>query len=232
VRILAGTSGFAYREWVGSFYPEEIGADELLPFYARRFGTVEINNSFYRMPTWPLLEKWAGQVPPDFRFTIKANQRITHLKRLKDVAEPLGYFLDVVSRWGSRLGAVLFQLPPNFKKDLARLEDFLSLLPASLPCAFEFRHESWFEDAVYEALRRRGAALCLAESEEITTPVVATAPFGYLRLRRESYDDAALEAWVERMRAQGWREAFVFLKHEDEGQAARLAARLIELAGA
>jgi len=230
MRILAGTSGFAYKEWVGSFYPEEIGADELLPFYAKHFGTVEINNSFYRMPTWRVLEKWAGQVPEDFRFTIKANQRITHIKRLSDVAEPLGYFLDVVTMWGARLGAVLFQLPPNFKLDLPRLEDFLARLPAGVPAAFEFRHESWFDDQVYEALRRRGAALCLAESEEITTPVVATAPFGYLRLRREAYDDAALDAWVKRMHEQGWREAYVFLKHEDEGQAAKLAARLLELA--
>src|SRR4051812_5982365 len=123
MRIHAGTSGFSYKEWVGTFYPEEIASDELLPFYAKHFGTVEINNSFYRMPTWNVLERWAGQVPEDFRFTIKANQRITHTKRLKDVAEPLAYFLDVVTRWGPRLGAVLFQLPPNFKKDLPRLED-------------------------------------------------------------------------------------------------------------
>jgi uncharacterized protein YecE (DUF72 family) len=227
MRVLAGTSGFSYKEWKGSFYPEDLPAEEMLRFYAARLPAVEINNTFYRMPKAELLAGWAEQVPDGFRFVLKASQRITHHKRLKEVAEEVGYFFRVAATLGDRLGPVLFQLPPNLKKDLPRLSDFLDLLPAATRAAVEFRHASWFEDDVYEALRARGAALCIAEDEELSTPPVATAAWGYLRLRRADYGDAEVLAWADRVRAQPWDEAYVFFKHEDAGTGPRLAAELL-----
>ncbi len=228
VRVLPGTSGFSYKEWKGSFYPEDLPNAEMLRFYAERFPAVEINNTFYRMPKAALLAGWAEQVPEHFRFVLKASQRITHHKRLKEASEEVDYFLRVASTLGDRLGPVLFQLPPNLKKDLPRLSAFLEALPPATRAAFEFRHASWFEDDVFEALRSRGAALCIAEDEDLAAPLVATAGWGYLRLRRQDYGDAEVDAWAERIRAQAWDEAYVFFKHEDSGTGTRLAARMRE----
>jgi len=228
MRVLCGTSGFSYKEWKGSFYPDDLPADQMLSFYAGRLPAVEINNTFYRMPKPALLAAWAEQVPAGFRFVLKASQRITHRKRLKEAGEEVSYFFQTASTLGERLGPSLFQLPPNLKKDLPRLEAFLAVLPAGARAAFEFRHASWFEDDVFDALRSRGAALCVAEDEELATPPVATADWGYLRLRRQDYDDAAVAAWAEKVRGQAWSEAYVFFKHEDAGSGPRLAAKLLE----
>ncbi len=227
MRVLAGTSGFSYKEWKGSFYPEDLPADEMLASYAARLPAVEINNTFYRMPKAALLEGWAAQVPAEFRFVLKASQRITHFKRLKEAGPEVEYFFQTASTLGERLGPTLIQLPPNLRKDLPRLETFLSVLPRGARAAFEFRHASWFEEDVYSALRAQGAALCIAEDEELATPLVATAEWGYLRLRRQDYDDAAVAAWAERVRAQAWTEAYVFFKHEDAGSGPKLAAEFL-----
>jgi len=227
MRVLAGTSGFSYKEWKGSFYPEDLPAEEMLAYYSARLPAVEINNTFYRMPKPSMLEGWAAQVPAEFRFILKASQRITHRKRLKEAGDEVAYFFQTASTLGERLGPTLFQLPPNLKKDLPRLEAFLEVLPPRAPAAFEFRHASWFEDDVFGALRAKGAALCVAEDEELATPLVATADWGYLRLRRQDYDDAAVAGWAEKVRAQAWTEAFVFFKHEDAGSGPKLAAELL-----
>jgi uncharacterized protein YecE (DUF72 family) len=226
MRVLAGTSGFSYKEWRGSFYPEDLPASEMLRFYAGRLPAVEINNTFYRMPKPALLQGWAAQVPEDFRFVLKASQRITHRKRLKEAGEETAYFFGVAAALGSRLGPALFQLPPNLKKDLPRLEVFLALLPDGARAAFEFRHPSWFEDDVFAALRAHRAALCLAEDEELATPLEATCDWGYLRLRRQDYSEADVAAWAEKIRGQSWSEAYVFFKHEEAGSGPALAASL------
>jgi len=228
MRVLAGTSGFSYKEWKGSFYPEDLPAERMLAYYAERLPAVEVNNTFYRMPKPALLESWAAEVPAEFRFVLKASQRITHFKRLKEAGSEVEYFFGVASTLKERLGPALFQLPPNLKKDLPRLEGFLQTLPAGARAAFEFRHASWFEDDVFGALRARGAALCVAEDEELATPLVATADWGYLRLRRQDYDAGAVTAWAAKVKAQPWTEAFVFFKHEDAGSGPRLAAEFLE----
>jgi uncharacterized protein YecE (DUF72 family) len=228
MRVLAGTSGFSYKEWKGSFYPEDLPASRMMAYYAERLPAVEINNTFYRMPKPALLEGWASEVGPEFRFVLKASQRITHFKRLKEAGSEAEYFFGVARTLGERLGPALFQLPPNLKKDLPRLEAFLQTLPADARAAFEFRHASWFEDDVFAALRARGAALCVAEDEELATPLVATAEWGYLRLRRQDYDDAAVAAWAEKVRGQSWSEAYVFFKHEDAGAGPRLASEFLK----
>ena len=229
LRVLAGTSGFSYKEWKGSFYPEDLPAPRMLAYYAERLPAVEINNTFYRMPKPALLEGWAAEVPPEFRFVLKASQRITHFKRLKEAGDEVAYFFGVAAVLGERLGPALFQLPPNLKKDLPRLEAFLETIPQDRRPAFEFRHASWFEDDVFEALRRKGAALCIAEDEELATPLVATAGWGYLRLRRQDYGDEAVAAWAEKVRGQPWSEAYVFFKHEDAGAGPRLAAQFLSV---
>ena len=228
MRLLTGTSGFSYKEWKGSFYPEDMKPEGMLPHYAERLPAVEINNTFYRMPKPELLTGWCDQVPESFRFVLKASQRITHRKRLKDAAEEVDWFYRVAAALGTRAGPTLFQLPPNLKKDLPRLQDFFAVLPERKPAAFEFRHASWFEDDVFEALRSRGAALCIAEDEDLATPLVATAGWGYLRLRRQDYGDEAIADWARKIRAQPWEEAYAFLKHEDSGTGPRLAAALAE----
>jgi uncharacterized protein YecE (DUF72 family) len=231
--VRTGTSGFSYEPWRGSFYPEELPTKRWLAYYAERLPAVEINNTFYRMPKASLLAGWAEQVPEDFRFAIKAPRRITHIKRLKSAEEETGYFVETLGALGSRLGVVLFQLPPNLKLDLARLETFLDLLAGRVPAAFEFRHPSWSEPAVVSLLRARGAALCIADVDEAPAPeAVATASFTYVRLRRECYAAADLAEWVARLRALPVRDAFVFFKHEDAGVGPRLAAELLTLAGA
>lgn len=229
MRVLAGTSGYSYKEWKGSFYPEDLPAGEMLRYYSARLAAVEINNTFYRMPSAKLLAGWAEQVPERFRFALKASQQITHRLRLKEAADPVGYFFRVAATLGDRLGPVLFQLPPNLKKDLPRLTDFLSLLPAGSRAAFEFRHVSWFEADVLEALRSCGAALCVAEDEDLATPLEATAPWGYLRLRRQDYGPADVAAWAERLGKQPWSEVYVFFKHEEGGAGPRLAGQLQEV---
>jgi len=229
MKLYAGTSGYSYKEWKGSFYPEDLPADGMLRHYATKLPAVEINNTFYRMPKASVLAQWAEQVPDGFRFVLKASQQITHRLRLRDAAQPVAYFFDIATTLGDRLGPALFQLPPNLKKDLPRLTDFLGLLPPASRAAFEFRHESWFGDDVFEALRDRGAALCIAEDEELATPMVATASWGYLRLRRQDYDDAAVAAWARKIHGHTWGEAYAFFKHEDGGAGPKLAEKLLEL---
>jgi uncharacterized protein YecE (DUF72 family) len=225
MRILAGTSGFSYPAWKGSFYPRDLPASRMLHAYAARLPAVEINATFYRMPRAATLAAWRAEVPPSFVFALKAPQRITHVKRLVGVADDVAFFLRTAAELGGALGPVLWQLPPTFRKDLPRLRELLALLPRGGRFAFEFRHESWRSDDVLEALAAAGAALCIAEDEAAATPVVATAAFGYLRLRRRDYDDAALARWADVVRAQPWREAFVFFKHEDEGRGPDYALR-------
>lgn len=231
MELYVGTSGYAYREWQGSFYPPELPAKRMLNHYATQLRAVEINSTFYRMPTVALLQAWAREVPPDFRFVLKAPQRITHLQRLVDADEAVGALLDAAATLQQRSGALLFQLPPSLKKDLLRLDTFLALLPTPHRAAFEFRHASWFDDEVMDLLHAHHAALCVADAEsELGVPCVATADWGYLRLRRPDYDDAALRAWVLRVRQQGWQQAFVFFKHEEAGRAPQLAQRFLQLA--
>ncbi len=230
MHVLAGTSGYAYKEWKGSFYPQALPHAGMLAYYAGRLPTVEINNTFYRLPSKDVILQWAEQVPQDFAFVLKASRRITHMKRLKDAAEPLEYLLTNAAVLERRLGPILFQLPPNMKKDVERLRGFLELLPDGLLAAFEFRHASWFEDDVYKALRERACALVIADTDDGATPLQRTAPFGYLRLRREQYDDAALERWRDEVCSQSWERAFVFFKHEDAGMGPALAERILRIA--
>lgn len=231
MRILAGASGYSFKEWKGSFYPEDIRADGMLAFYAARLPTVEINNTFYRMPKTSVLEAWAGAAPEGFRFAIKASRRITHISRLKleSAAEPLGYLYKNLGALGAKRGPVLFQLPPNLKKDLPRLSAFLQLLPADHGAAFEFRNDTWFADDVYDALKGAGAALVVSEREDgAAPPLVETAPFGYVRLRLESYSEDDLGRWAEKLAATGWRETFAYFMHEPT--APGYAATLMRLA--
>ena len=218
MKILVGTSGWSYKEWKGSFYPPKLPAEEMLRFYGDRFPTVEVNNSFYRIPAERVLATWAEQVPEAFRFVLKASRRVTHNSRLKDEDGSLAYFLQAVNPLGNRLGATLFQLPPTFKKDVDRLRNFLAALPRRWAAAIEFRHPSWFVDEVYDLLRARDVPLVAVDEDETEgqgSPLVPTASWGYLRLRRSAYDRTALEGWVTRIRGNPWSEAYVFLKHED-----------------
>ena len=227
--ILIGTSGYNYPEWRGTFYPEKFPPAKMLPYYAERFATVEINYTFYRMPSGKTVAGWDGQTPPGFRFALKAPQRITHFARLRDVGEPLRYFVDTARTLGDKLGPILFQLPPSFARDLARLADLLALLPAELRCAFEFRHASWLAEDVYERLRAANAALCIADSEAGSTPLVATADWGYLRLRDEGYTPADLDRWAATVRelSTRWRDTYVYFKHEESGIGPAFARELV-----
>lgn len=231
MRLLAGTSGFAYKQWKGPFYPEDLRDDEMLGYYAGRLATVEINNTFYRMPRESVVASWADQTPDGFRFVLKASRKITHFGRLKNVESELEYFLRVSTVLGPKRGPSLFQLPPTMKKDAARLRDFVALLPRAWPAAFEFRHASWFDDETYDILRARNAALCVADkgTDEDATPLMATANWGYVRLRAETYDEADLTRWIATLGNQPWQVTYVFFKHEDAGVGAKLALRLMEL---
>jgi uncharacterized protein YecE (DUF72 family) len=231
MQVLVGTSGFSYPAWRGSFYPEKLPESKMLGHYATRMGAVEINNTFYRMPTPETLARWAAETPDAFRFALKSPRRITHDRRLSDVTSAVERLDQAARALGEKLGPILFQLPPNMKKDVVRLDDFLATLPPGLRAAMEFRHTSWFEDDVYACLRTRGAALCIAESEELATPPIATAPWGYLRLRRQDYDRAALDAWAERIQGQSWETAYVFFKHEDEAKGPDFAATFTNICG-
>lgn len=235
--VLAGASGYAYRPWKGPFYPADLKDKEMLRFYGERLRTVEINNTFYRMPKREVLEAWAAEVPDDFLFAIKASRRITHLSRLKGVDDPLSFLLENVGVLGERMGPLLFQLPPHLKADLDRLQRFFDLLPEGRQVAMEFRHPSWFEPPLVDMLRGRGVALCFVERENsegedvpLEVPFEPTGGFGYLRLRKDDYADDELRGWLDRIRAQPWTAAYVYFKHEDEGAAPKLALRLMELA--
>jgi len=215
--LWAGASGYAFKEWKGSFYPEKIQPEAMLAWYAERLPTVEINSSFYRMPKATVLEHWAQVTPATFRFAIKAPRRITHEARLaaESAADPVAFLYKNLEALGAKRGPVLFQLPPFLKKDLARLQAFLQLLPEDHRAAFEFRHDSWFDDEVVALLRSAGASLCLSEREDSTAPpLIETAPWGYVRLRLETYSPADLEAWAERLAATNWREVYVYFMHE------------------
>jgi uncharacterized protein YecE (DUF72 family) len=235
MRVLAGTSGWSFKEWKGTFYPADLPADGQLAYYATRFPCVEVNNTFYRMPKESVLAQWAAQVPPEFRFALKASQRITHYSRLRDVADNVQYFLRMSNALGPKRGPSLFQLPPNLKKDLPLLTDFVALLPPRWRATIEFRHPSWFEDPVYEALKSKDVALCIADQDDFETPPVATAKWGYLRLHRATYDEAGLARWAETIKGFGWDEAFVFFKHDEaegSGPDGALAfAKLVPAAG-
>lgn len=232
MRVHVGTSGFSYPEWKGRFYPATIKPAEMLPFYAGRFATVEINNTFYRMPRAALLEEWAAQVPQGFTFGLKAPKRITHVERLgESAADAVAHFLRVARQLGPRLGPLLFQLPPYFRKDVALLESFLALLPPDVRVAFEFRSSSWLDEDVHASLRRHGVTLCIAETDDRDTPtMITTASWGYLRLRRREYDPAALADWVARLRGTEWSDAFVYFKHEDEARGPLFASAFREAA--
>ena len=230
--FLVGTSGFSYPAWRGTFYPEKQPASGMLAFYAGVFQAVEINNTFYRMPSPALLSGWTAQTPATFRFALKAPQQITHRLRLKDAAEPAREFVRRSEALGAARGPLLFQLPPHLKADLSRLGDFLAALPGSIEPAFEFRHPSWFHDDTWALLREHGAALCIAQTDDLDTPLVATAPFGYARLRREEYCTGDLAAWAERLRAvEGWQRVYVFLKHDEAGRAPALARAFLDALG-
>jgi uncharacterized protein YecE (DUF72 family) len=231
MRFLVGTSGYSYKEWRGTFYPSDAKPQDMLRCYATRLGTVEINNTFYRMPSEKLLLDWAAQVPAGFSFVLKAPQRITHQERLAGSRESLTRLLQAATALGERLGPLLFQLPPSFPRDLPRLVEFLALLPPGARAAFEFRHPSWFETPVYEALSERGQALVVADVDGAEpSPIVPTAGFGYLRMRRAHYEEDALRRWIERVGREPWERAWVFFKHEDEGSGPALAVRFAELA--
>ncbi len=231
MKILVGTSGYGYKEWKGKFYPAKISPKDMLRFYGERLSAVEINNTFYHMPTEPVLASWAEQVPDDFVFALKAPQIITHLKRLRGVDGETEYLFRTLSVLDRKLGPVLFQFPKSFRADLPRFKEFLALLPGRSSCAFEFRNPSWLEPETLDLLRERGYSLCTADTDENPArEIVQTAPWGYLRLRR-SYTDADLSQWLERILAQQWETAFVFFKHEAEAQGPEMAMRFRELAG-
>ena len=229
-QLLAGTSGFSYKEWLGKFYPEKHPADQMLRYYASHFATVEINNTFYRMPAEAMLANWTEQVPEGFCFTLKAPRRITHELRLKECETHVAEFVRRAQALGGRLGPLLFQLPPFLKKDLPRLRDFLALLPAGRAVAFEFRNSSWNDDEVYGTLREKRAMLCYTDTDEgDSPPVIATADSGYLRLRRTHYEDAELGEWAGRIAALKLDRAYVYFMHEDDALGTVFARKLMEL---
>jgi uncharacterized protein YecE (DUF72 family) len=228
VNLLAGTSGYSFKEWLGHFYPDKLAAGEMLRHYAARLPTVEINNTFYRMPDEAVLARWRDEVPAGFSFALKARSRITHDKRLKEAGPDVAEFMRRAAALGDKLGPVLFQLPPFLKKDLPRLRDFLAVLPAGTRAAIEFRHDSWLDDDVYAALREASAMLCVADTDEGDTPLVATAAEAYVRLRRTHYDDAELHAWAERFAALRLATTWVYFMHEDEALGTGFALRLLD----
>lgn len=233
MKFLVGTSGYAYKEWKGSFYPAKLPQKEMLAYYATQFSTVEVNYTFRQLPSPNVVAAWAEQTPESFRFVLKARQVITHFKRLQGAEKETDDFLRMASILQERQGPILFQLPPNFKKDVSRLATFLSYLNGRTKVAFEFRHASWFDEDVYACLREHGAALCVADAEDLpAADLVPTASWGYVRLRDEGYADKDLREWAKRIDCQSWDEAYVFFKHEDSGAGPKLASRFLELAGA
>ena len=232
MRYLIGTSGYNYPEWRGSFYPEKFPAAKMLAYYAERFNTVEVNYTFYRIPTPALLEGWARGTPDGFTFTLKAPRRITHDSKLQRVEDLTQTFCRTATTLGSKLGVLLFQLPPTLKRDDGVLASFLETLPEGTRAAFEFRHASWHDDAVFEALRRRNLALCIADSEKMSTPVVRTADYSYFRLRDEGYQPADIERWGTTIaQGDGIRDAYVYFKHEEQGKGPEFAQLLMKALG-
>jgi len=231
--IWVGTSGYNYPEWKGRFYPPSLPASKMLGYYSERFPTVEINYTFYRMPTEKLVQGWASGTPEPYKITLKAPKRITHDRRLRDCGELVRTFCQAASGLGPKLGILLFQLGPAFKADLPLFDAFLAELPRHAKAAFEFRHPSWLDDAVYERLRARNLALCLADSDTRSTPIVPTANYGYFRLRDEGYTDADLDEWARVIREHeaGWEDTYVYFKHEDEGKGPELARQLMDRLG-
>ena len=225
VRVRIGTSGYSYKEWKGHFYPDDLPASKMLGYYAERFDTVEINNTFYRMPDATTVEKWATQVPDGFTFVLKAPQRITHQKRLANAEDDVAHLFEVGSTLGEKLGPVLFQLPPYSRKDAGKLKEFVEWLPEGRKVAFEFRHESWCDDEIYAILRARDIPLCLSDTDEADAQVMPTAGWGYLRLRKTEYSHDALAEWATRVSAQPWTDAYVFFKHEDEAKGPAFAQK-------
>ena len=228
MRLSVGTSGYSYKAWLGRFYPEKFPAAQMLNFYAQHFGTVEINNTFYRMPPEPMLTQWLEQVPETFTFTLKAPKRITHVNRLRESESNVTEFLRRSALLGSRLGAILFQLPPFLKKDVPRLRDFLASLPQGRRFAFEFRSDSWHDDEVFELLRTHDASLCVTDTDVGETPFIATSACGYVRLRRTHYDVEELRTWARRIAERGLPHTYVYFMHEDEALGTRFAKQLIE----
>jgi uncharacterized protein YecE (DUF72 family) len=230
MQLFAGTSGFSYKEWLGHFYPPDLNAGDMLRYYAGRFPTVEINNTFYRMPAIPMLERWVEEVPEAFSFTLKAPRSITHDKRLREAESAVAEFLRRAAALGDKLGVILFQLPPFLRKDVARLRDFLHVLPPdSKPrFAFEFRHESWQDEEVYSVLREHEALLCVTDNDTGDTPFVVTSSWGYVRLRRTHYERDDLARWVELIGAQALERVYVYFMHEDEALGTRFANTLYE----
>jgi uncharacterized protein YecE (DUF72 family) len=233
VPVWVGTSGYNYPEWKGSFYPADLAAAKMLPYYAARFSTVEINYTFYRMPSEKLLAGWVVQVPAQFRFTLKAPRRITHDAKLVGCEDLTATFCRVAETLGSNLGALLFQLPPTLKKDLPRLDGFLDSLPPLAPAAFEFRHVSWFDEDVFERLRQKGSALCVADSEKLETPLEVTADYGYFRLRDEGYQAKDIEEWAKKIDGVRSRckDIYVYFKHEEKGIGPEFARQLMSHLG-
>jgi uncharacterized protein YecE (DUF72 family) len=233
MRVWVGTSGYNYPEWKGSFYPEKFPAAKMLAYYAERFTTVEINYTFYRVPNTKILAGWDAETPPGFKLTLKAPKRITHIAKLRDCADLMEYFLKTAATLGPKLGALLFQLPPYFRKDLAVLDAFLRLLKPEIQAAFEFRHASWMDAEVFARLRAAQVALCVADSEKFSTPVEITAPYAYFRLRDEGYKPEDLTRWagVIRESAGHCTDVYVYFKHEEAGTGPLFARTLLEALG-
>jgi uncharacterized protein YecE (DUF72 family) len=221
--LYVGTSGYSYKEWKGTFYPDDLSEKKMLSYYADHFNTVEINNTFYRMPKTEVLDNWKNDVPGNFKFIIKAPKRITHINKLKTDGSS-DYFVKTTSSLDEQLGVVLFQLPPYYKKDIETLQQFINSLPDNFKAAFEFRNKSWFNEKVYDCLRNKNAALCLSDTdEEPVNNLISTADWGYFRLRRSSYTTASLKKWKKIITAENWNEAYILFKHEDEGKGPRYA---------
>ena len=234
MNLWIGTSGFQYAEWKGTFYPADLPASKMLPFYAERFASTEVNYTFHRIPSAKTIEGWWKATPERFKFSLKAPQKVTHWAKLRNCGDTLRYFHQVISDLEKKLGCVLFQLPPTLKKDAALLETFLNDVPDGMRGAMEFRDPGWFSDDVFELLRRKNLALCVADSDKLATPEMATADYGYLRLRREDYQDNDIARWADAVRARTatWSDAFVYFKHEESGIGPKFAQRMIELLAA
>ena len=232
MEVYTGTSGFGYKEWKGNFYPEDLSAKKMLPFYANRFSTVEINNTFYRMPTATVVASWAEQVPQGFLFTLKAPQIITHIKRLQGVGEETRYFLGVISVLDKKLGCILFQFPASFHKNLKLLEGFIDIIPPKVHCAFDFRSASWFGQDTFDLLGKRKFCLGIEDTDENPiNEIHRLTSWGYYRMRRQDYTDRGLKKWAEKFLSQKWEKLFVLFKHEDDSAAKgpALALRFAEI---
>ena len=231
--VWVGTSGYNYPEWKGSFYPADLAAAKMLPYYAERFPTVEINYTFYRMPTEKLVAGWAAQTPAAFKLTLKAPRRITHELRLKDAGDSVERFCSVAATLGEKLGTLLFQLPPFLRKDVAVFDAFLAQLPAGVRAAFEFRHVSWLDEDIFQRLAARNLSVCIADSEKLSTPVRVTADYAYFRLRDEGYQPDDIKRWADTIApiVSTCRDVFVYFKHEESGKGPEFARLLMDHLG-